>query len=530
LISIVFLCLISLPFIFAQSFAGADYVFGGLLFNPIDGNTYLAKMVQGWRGDWIFKLPYTAEPGDGAYLNLFYISLGHLARITNIPLLLVFHIARIISAILLYIALWRFIIEFRVPKEWQILVLIVSLFGSGMGWILFPFGVLTSDFAVPETYPFFSSLVNVHFPLGLALMLFLLLGLHPERDHTSRHFIADWWAGLYALLLAFIDPFGLLILISVLMGLICFLAFRSLVQRKRFLSIISKGKSENNDQIFLTSLIFRLFWIIIFGMPLIIYDLWVTYTDPILAGWNTQNITPSPPIWDLILSLSPALFVGIVGGNWLVKNKSQVGWLLISWVFVAILLIYFPVNLQRRLMKGLFVPVILLMGFGLDNLKFEKKSHLKLFSFGIIISSFITNLLILSVTFFGIQTHAEELYLRKSEARALLWIKENTPSKALILSSPQIGLFIPAHTGRRVIYGHPFETVNAVQEGSSVVNFFASDDDLERETFLQERQVDYVFYGPREAKLGMLPEVTQLQIVFDQEDVKIYQMLHEDSP
>ncbi len=487
-------------------------------------------MVQGWRGDWIFKLPYTAEPGDGAYLNLFYLSLGHLARITNIPLLLVFHLARIISSIILFIALWRFIIEFRVPKEWQIPVFIVALFGSGMGWILFPFGVLTSDFIVPETYPFFSSLVNVHFPLGLALMLFLLLGLHTESDHTSRSFFSDWWSGLCALLLAFVDPFGLLILISVLMGLLCFLVFRALVQRKKIRSLISKEKTEKKDSIFFKSIFFRLIWLIILGMPLIIYDLWVTYTDPILAGWNAQNITPSPPIWDLILSLSPALFVGIVGWIWSVKNKRQVGWLLISWVFVAILLIYIPVNLQRRLMKGLFVPVTLLMGFGLNNLKFDNKNHQKLFFFGIIISAFITNLLILSVAFFGIQTNAEELYLRKNEAQALLWIKENTPSEALVLASPQTGLYIPAYTGRRVIYGHPFETVNAVQEGSAVVNFFAGEDDLESETFLQERQVDYVFYGPREAKLGVLPEVTQLQIVFDQEDVKIYQMVLEDSP
>jgi hypothetical protein len=170
------------------------------------------------------------------------------------------------------------------------------------------------------------------------------------------------------------------------------------------------------------------------------------------------------------------------------------------------------------------------MGFGLNNLKFDNKNHQKLFFFGIIISAFITNLLILSVAFFGIQTNAEELYLRKNEAQALLWIKENTPSEALVLASPQTGLYIPAYTGRRVIYGHPFETVNAVQEGSAVVNFFAGEDDLESETFLQERQVDYVFYGPREAKLGVLPEVTQLQIVFDQEDVKIYQMVLEDSP
>ena len=41
----------------------------------------------------------------------------------------------------------------------------------------------------------------------------------------------------------------------------------------------------------------------------------------------------------------------------------------------------------------------------------------------------------------------------------------------LILSSPEMGLFIPAQTGRRVLYGHPFETVNADAEKDLVLVF-----------------------------------------------------------
>ena len=64
--------------------AGGDtHVFGGFLLNPLDGNSYLAKMQQGASGSWRFTLPFTPEPGEGAYLFLFYLALGHLCRLTG---------------------------------------------------------------------------------------------------------------------------------------------------------------------------------------------------------------------------------------------------------------------------------------------------------------------------------------------------------------------------------------------------------------------------------------------------------------
>ncbi len=62
-----------LPFLAGQILAGNGHVFGGFLLNPLDGNSYLAKMRLGLEGEWRFRLPYTAEPGEGAYLFLFYI-------------------------------------------------------------------------------------------------------------------------------------------------------------------------------------------------------------------------------------------------------------------------------------------------------------------------------------------------------------------------------------------------------------------------------------------------------------------------
>jgi hypothetical protein len=49
LAGISFLILITGPYLWAYLTTGSDHFFGGFLFNPIDGNSYLAKMYQaGW--------------------------------------------------------------------------------------------------------------------------------------------------------------------------------------------------------------------------------------------------------------------------------------------------------------------------------------------------------------------------------------------------------------------------------------------------------------------------------------------------
>ena len=39
--------------------AGSDYVFGGLLYNTIDGQSYFVKMKEGFDGAWRFTLAYS---------------------------------------------------------------------------------------------------------------------------------------------------------------------------------------------------------------------------------------------------------------------------------------------------------------------------------------------------------------------------------------------------------------------------------------------------------------------------------------
>lgn len=498
------LLLTTVPYLVAVKYAGEEFVFGGFLLNPLDGNTYLAKMYQGWRGDTQFTLPFTSEMGRGSYLNLFYLWLGHLARIGGIHLLPTFHFFRLLATLLMLIALYQFIWVFVSDRRTRRLAFILATFGSGLGWLFLPFGLLTSDFWVAEGYPFLSAYVNPHFPLSLALLLFLL---SINRDHSS-------WGGkfekiygrllliLSTILLAIISPFGVVLVVLILATTILWDSYFSLAAIKQ------------------SPYTYRLVWVLIGGAPILFYYLWITNTDPLLLIWNSQNQTTTPPLWNLIISFSPVLIFAALALRSILNKKFQSVKLLVCWIIIGFIMLYIPMGLQRRFMMGLYVPLVILAALWItENL--SKRRRYKIWVGVLLLLVIPTNVVVLLAAWSGIQVNDPAIYHTKGESQAFQWIENNSASHALILASANTGLLIPAYTGRRVIYGHPYETVNAEEKKALVRKFFGGQSDLlDLDDF---SNVDYIFEGPRERKEGGIPLGLDLQKIYENEGVIIYE-------
>lgn len=497
IVLLILLVVITLPYFLAWRAAGADAVFGGFLFNPLDGNSYLAKMYEGWAGAWVFTLPYTPEIGRGNVLFLFYLFLGHAARWLGLPLILVFHLARVASAALLVWALAYFFAEiFPSDPKAARLGLILASFGSGMGWAVFALGVFTSDFWVAEAYPFLSAYATPHFPLGLALLLGLLVGAAKPLTIVRRLTLV-----LGGLMLAVVLPFGVVVLAVVLVG-------RALWDRVH-------GQPLALEMVF---------WPMLLGGPFLLYQYWVTLQDPLLALWNAQNLTPSPGIGDFVLSFSPALFLAGWGVWKLWKQPlSPAQGILIPWLVLGILLVYLPFPLQRRFLLGFYIPTAALAVVALRDV-LRRRPWL----FGVVlILSLPTSLVVPAAGVAGVASHSPKVTLTRAEWAGLAWVRENTPRDALILASPESGLLIPAYTGRRVIYGHPFETVNAKERKAGVEDFFAGRLSASGLTALLTREpVGYLWLGARERALQSagsawaLPQGSTL--VYDEASLQIY--------
>jgi hypothetical protein len=539
-VSLLLILAVSLPYFLAARAEG-EYVFGGLLLNPLDGNSYFAKMQQGWRGETQFTLPFTAEPGEGVYLFVFYLFLGHLARWLGLSVMMMFHLARLFGVIVLLLALYLFLQSSLPDKRTVGFSFTLAILGSGLGWIAALFGGFTADFWVAETYPFLSAYANPHFPLGLALLLFLFTFL---QDGWR---LPGWFAAPLAFLLALVAPFGVVVALAILSVLLAWDITEALVLRRwvaarpRLAQTDHQNFWRSADQTW--RLARRLFWIVLGGAPVLFYDFWVANTNPILAGWNAQNVTPAPPLWDILVSLSPALIVALLGAWGVIRQNERRARLLVVWLGTGLLLVLLPFSLQRRFMMGLYLPVAALAGYFLHWLEFVRQPPLKgtrLLAVVILVFSLLTNQMVLLAARYGALTHDSLLYLTRAEYQALRWIDSRVPRGALVLASPELGMFIPAHSGARVIYGHPFETVNADENQAAILTFFQGCDNCAanqyQESFLIEHAIDFVFYGPREQALGSLAAdltgarteglpAALLRPVFSSDRVTIYEVI-----
>jgi hypothetical protein len=487
---------LTLPYLWAAKSAGTDYRFGGFLLNPIDGNSYLAKMYQGWQGSWTVDLLYTPVVGHGAFLYFgYYLFLGHLARWLGLSLIFVFHSARIAGSLFLFYTLWRFFTRVDPVAFSSGFAYVLAVSGSGFGWIAASLGLFTSDFWVAEAYPFLSGFANPHFPLGLALLVWIIT---PPIDVDFKRGILT---ALFALVLGLVMPFGVVIGEIIMAGVAAWNLFE-------------------NKQLHIR----KILWFASGGIVFLVYELYVIVTNPVYAGWNAQNITRSPQIDDLLVSLSPVLILGFVGALIAIRRRNIYDRLLFTWFVLGIVLIYLPFGLQRRFMAGLYIPVVGLAAIGIQYIIGRWKKWGRLCAIITIILSLPTNLLILIASVNAIQTSDPNIFLTRNEVDGFTWLAENVPDDAVILASPETGLYIPAWSGRRVVYGHPFETVEAKKWKAQTMAFFEARLSAEQmRSLVEESGADYLFYGPREQLSSTMPEVPGISLVYYNSDVRIYE-------
>ena len=494
LFCMVFIFLILSPFLYQVFSSGEDYVFGGFLLNPIDGNSYLSKMAIGAQGSWKFTLPYSSTTGEGEYIFLFYIFLGHISGIIGLDNIIVFHIARILSAFLLIVVLNRFlIVVFPEDRKLTQRGLILAALGSGMGWLFVFTGHMFSDFWVAEAFPFLSSYSNPHFTLGMALLLLIFL----DQFESNKKRI--WKTLIFGSLISIIMPFGFVLAALVILVY----EIQNWIFRKQF------------DVFSLAALIP--------GGLYLLYQYYVSLVNPALAGWNAQNLTKSPPIWDLLISFSPAFPLAIISVKRFWKSKAPSKRLVLIWFIAGMSMVYFPFSLQRRFLFAFYIPVAILAVQGIDIVIKNSKQIDKMLIFLILTFSFITNAFLIVSGLLSSGNVNSKLFLSKNEADALQWISENSKQSALVLCSPDMGLFIPAYTRQRVLYGHPFETLNAEMEEEAVRGFYSSGNNIEEQlTFIQDNEIDIILYGNREEIIGFPQYLNQLTLLYSNEKIKIY--------
>jgi len=511
--SVVLVIVGSCPYVVAWAIAPSDAHFTGLLFNPLDGNSYIAKMRQGYDGSWQFRLPYTSEHQDGAPIFLFYLLLGHVARWLHLPLLLVYHLVRIVSGLLMVGAICAFVRQYSTEAFERRVMAYMAVLGSGFGWLVAFLGLMTADLWVAEAFPFYAWMVNPHFPLSMALMV--VLGLYGIRviEQTAEG-SAFQPAGRYvagmavtAVLLGVVQPFGLV-------GSFGGLGLALVANAMRRERVPWRAGA----------------WIAAVAVLAAIYPLYMQWTilrDPVLAAWNAQNVTESPAIWDWVLSYGIVFALALLGIWRAVRNRTNTDWFILGWLAVTLVGLFAPLQLQRRLSLGLSIPLGLLAGRGWWRAARPRLAgrRWRVVRGAVLAACVLTSVFLILGAVVSAAAGDGRFYLTVAEWQALGWLRECGDRK-VVLCAPATGIFVPAWGGQPVVYGHPFETVDAQRRLGEVSAFWggAMTQD-EQAAFMRDRRVGYVLVGPRERALGNWHpgEVTSLKVVFESSGVYVYE-------
>lgn len=524
LLAVCLVLLVQLPYLLAVMIPAPGLVFAGVIMNPEDSNSYLAKMEQGYEGEWLYHIPYTVEEHAPAFLGGFYIAWGHLARGLNLSVMQMWHLARIVCAMMLCLVTYGFICHFVADARTRWLAYAIALLTAGAGWLLFVagqrewLGEMPTDFKMPEAHLFFALMTFPHFAAGAALIQ-LSFWLNIRSFETERWGFA-LASGITNLALGIVYPFLIYLIATVTLLYLVYLwlSSRQIPIRQGLHGTLALAVAA----------------------PLYLYYAGVLQTNAVMQAWDAQSITPSPHPLHYMVAYGALLALAAPT----IRRKDLA--FLWVWVIAVGLLVYAPLNPQRRFVEGVQVPLSVLaavgvMTFYLPRLRgaalFQKLAARPNYSvqglerlvlIGLVALLSISNVYILAST--SATAAAEQpdpLFRTQAEVDAVDWMGNHVPPPAIVLSTYETGNFIPTRTPLKSVVGHWSETINFKSKYDNVRAFFGtSRDDAWRAQFLTAQGADYIFYGPRERLWGEYDPArnSHLTRIYQNDQVTLYQV------
>jgi hypothetical protein len=476
----------SLPYLLAYAAQGSNWVFTGFLFGVEDGNSYIAKMLNGYYGDWLFRTPYTAVPQNGAAVFLPYILLGKLASFSNLHLNMVvlYHVFRFVAGVLSFLATYVFISLFIQNVKLRRLALAVAMLGGGLGWIVVLvwgewYGSIPLEFYSPESFGFLSIYGIPHLAFARALMLFGLAAYLKGRGVL---------AGALWLALGFFQPVNVVVAWAVVGAHLI-----AVTINRRWPGSQGPQCIWNERKAFLQQSL----WAVVISSPMVVYSATIFFIDPILRAWkwSGQNLITAPHPVHYLLAYGVLLPFAITGMRWVVKQSDSRGMLLFAWVVILPILVYLPVGFQRRLAEGVWVAIVVLAIIAVENVRFPTRLHIYL-PFAL---TFPSTLFLLFGGYLTTRLPAPPIFLPSNEIAAFEYLAGVALDDAVVLSSFDTGNALPAWAPVRVVIGHGPESIGLVELRPRVTAFFqSSTHDLKRTEMITEFDVRYVFWGPGE--------------------------------
>lgn len=517
---IIVLLLTTIPYIIAYSHYDSTWEFTGFVFGVEDGNSYIAKMLTGEYGAWLFHSPYSAYPQKGFLAFLPYIILGKLVSLpdSHIQLVFLFHLFRWVAAGMMIVATYQFIGLFIKDLKLRRWAIVVAALGGGLGWLsLFGLQKLWSqglplEFYSPESFGFLSVYGLPHLAAARAFLLWGLIAFIRKGQRISPGI----QTGLLWLAAGFFQPMTVAVGWAVLGAFVVYSFLLSWIKRAR--NDDSYDYKPRLAGLFRSALV-----AILVSSPWVIYNLISFSVDPYLRGWEAQNIITSPPPLDYLLGYAIVLPFSIAGLISLMRKSRWRENLLVAWIFLFPLLAYAPHNLQRRLPDGIWV-VLAVTAFIFIERKWPVKVPKLAYSMAL---TLITPLVLIAGGSIVSSSLSTPVFRPQSETRAYEFLNETTSPGSVVLAAYQTSNAMPAWTPVRLLTGHGPESVNFSEVNDSVNRFYQESTlDPERLDLIEEFNIEYVFFGPEERSIGAWDphKADYLTTYYSQDGYEVFQV------
>ena len=479
----------AIPYLYAYAVQPSGHVFVGFFYLWDDATTYLAKMREGWEGSWAWQNRYTTEPSPTAYLFMFWIVLGHIAALTNLPLIVVFHLARIAGAFALMAAAWLCICHFIPERSARRFALFFLAFGLGLGLIIWAagrpmvFGNQTEglDLRMPELSAFYSTLALPHFAWS---GVFAALGIALTLKAIER---GSMWLGVLAGL-AWLGQASIHPQMPVLMG------------GATAVALLLRPASPRGW--FAAALAFAI------PAPYILYSYLAFVGNPEVERWtfHSKNAV-APEAISLLFALAPQLLLAAFGLPGALRRRTREDLFLLAWIVLLAAILWLPNpagDLRRRFFDAIYLPLVLLGARGmyeaiLPRLRSLRARRLLPFSY-VTVTAIGSAFLLLA----PLAVAAEPQYqISRAEADGLAWLGSQPAGRVLCM--PGVGLYIPAYSPDTVYVGHYDETFDYATKTQTALSVLTGQSDIEQ--FIHDNQIRYVVWtsdlqSPPPAVLG----------------------------
>jgi len=529
--AIIAMFITTIPYILGYEFQGDEWRFSGFVFGIEDGNTYLAKMLRGAQGDWLFRTPFTTSEQEGIFAFFPYLILGKLTGGVNQhdQLVVLYHLFRIIGGFLAILAVYDFSALFIISGRLRKIAVVLITFGGGLGWVLVLLGKKTwlgslpIDFYSPETFGFLGTFGIAHLTWSRAFLLwglraYLLRGSDKKDEFMPLCKIANLHSGILWLLTGISHP-----ITGMVIGVIAGYHLIGIY----FWQVVKFWKSRQADWIIVKRYSMNALVSGLVALPLVVYYFLVSGLDPFVKAWMEQSQVPPPHILHYIVAYGLVLPFMIVGCFVILCKPNPKGILLLSWVGMSPILLSIPFSQNRRLVEGLWVVLILLalVAFeSIKNINFKR-------SYAILGFSFITTIFILVGSIMVVLKPNEPVFRPVDEIAAFNHLSEITNDSDVILSAYITGNNLPTWAPVFVLVGHRPESAGIKYLTPRIEAFFQDETMNEtRITLLIQLDVDYVFWGPAERSFGDWKPTTAsyLECVFNNGDYYIFKVLTTD--